>query len=200
MVVADQTAVDDEGGTGAVGAVVGGEEEGKTGDLIRRSHATERDVSKQSVELRLVGHEVGVDGGGDGAGSDVVDGDVVGTQFDRKIAHEHANGSLRGAVGGEVGEDHVLMDGTDVDDATGEFGGDQALDEGLSEKECALEIDVKDGVVVFFGDFPEGGFDLDAGVVDENVGSAELGVALVDEPLGVGEDGDVSLDGDGLAA
>ena len=74
------------------------------------------------------------------------------------------------------------------------------LDEGLGEEEGALEIDVEDGVVVGFGDLPEGGFDLDAGVVDEDVAAAELLVGLVDEALGVGEVGDVGLDGDGFAA
>src|SRR5580698_397805 len=123
MVVADETAVDDEGGTGAVGAVFGGEEEGKARNLFRRGHAPEGDVGEQSIELGLVGHEAGVDRGGDGAGSDVVDGDVVGTQLDSEIAHEHANGSLGGAVGGEVGKDHVFMDRADVDDAAGKFGG-----------------------------------------------------------------------------
>ena len=67
-----------------------------------------------------------VDGGGDGSGGDVVDGDVVGAELDGEVAHDHAHGSLGGAVGGEVGEDHVLVDGADVDDAAGLFGGDEA--------------------------------------------------------------------------
>jgi len=64
------------------------------------------------------------------------------------------------------------VDGGDVDDAAGEFGVAEAADEGLGEEEGALEIDVEDGVVVCFGDVPEGGFLLDAGVVDENVAAA----------------------------
>ncbi len=99
-----------------------------------------------------------------------------------------------------MGEDHVFVDGADVDDAAGLFGGDEAFDEGLREEECALEVDVEDGVVGSFGDLPEGRFDLDAGVVDEDVGAAELSIGFIDEALGVGEDGDVGLDGDGFAA
>ena len=75
-----------------------------------------------------------------------------------------------------------------------------AADEGLGEEEGAFEVDVEDGVVVLLGDVPEGGFDLDAGVVDEDVAAAELLVGLVDEVLRVGEDGDVGLDEDGFAA
>jgi hypothetical protein len=40
------------------------------------------------------------------------------------------------------------------------------------KEEGSLEVDVEDGVVVLFGDVPEGGFDLDAGVVDEDVAAA----------------------------
>ena len=41
---------------------------------------------------------------------------------------------------------------------------------------------------------------FDAGVVDEDVTSAELLPGLLDEVLDVGGDGDVGLDGDGLAS
>ena len=141
---------------------------------------------------------LGVDGGGDGAGSDVVDGDAERAELDGEVAHEHAHAALGRAVGGEVGEDHVLVDGADVDDAAGLFGVAQAADEGLGEEEGALEVDVEDGVVVLLGDVPEVGADLDAGVVDEDVAAAELLVGLVDQVLGVGDVGDVALDDDGL--
>ena len=154
---------------------------------------------KKGVELGLVVHQLGVDGGGDGTGGDVVDGDVEWAEFDGEVAHEHAHAALGGAVGGEMGEDHVLVDGGDVDDAAGLFGVAKAADEGLGEEEGALEVDVEDGVVVGFGDVPEVGALLDAGVVDEDVAAAELCVGLVDEVLRVGEVGDVGLDEDGFA-
>ncbi len=71
-----------------------------------------------------------------------------------------------------MGEDHVLVDGADVDDAAGLFGVAEAADEGLGEEEGALEVDVEDGVVVLLGDVPEVGALLDAGVVDEDVAAA----------------------------
>jgi hypothetical protein len=48
------------------------------------------------------------------------------------------------------------VDGADVDDAAVEVGVAEAADEGLSEEEGALEVDVEDGVVVLFGDVTEG--------------------------------------------
>jgi hypothetical protein len=92
------------------------------------------------------------------------------------------------------------VDGADVDDAAGKLGIAEAANEGLGEEEGALEVDVEDGVVVLLGDLPEGGFDLDAGVVDQDVAAAELLVGLIDEVLGVREDGDVGLNEDGFAS
>ena len=76
----------------------------------------------------------------------------------------------------------------------------ELADEGLGEKERALEIDVHDLVEVLLGDVPEVGSDFDAGVVDEDVAAAVLGVGLVDKGLGLGNFGDVGLEDDGLAA
>ena len=157
VVVADEAAVDDVGGAGDVGGFVGGEEGDEAGDLFGLAHAAERDVGEEGVELGLVVEQLGVDGGDDGAGGDVVDGDAERAEFDGEVAHEHAHAALGGAVGGEVGEDHVLVDGGDVDDAAGLFGVAEAADEGLGEEEGALEVDVEDGVVVGFGDVPEVG-------------------------------------------
>ena len=58
VVVADEAAIDEVGGSGDVGAFGGGEEGGDTGDFFRLSDAAERNVSEQGVELRLVGHEI----------------------------------------------------------------------------------------------------------------------------------------------
>ena len=69
-------------------------------------------------------------------------------------------------------EDHVLVDGADVDDSAGLFGVAKPADEGLGDEERALEIDVEDGVIVGLGDVPEVGAFLDAGVVDEDVATA----------------------------
>ena len=47
MVVADEASVDDVGGAGAVGSVVGGEEEGDAGDLFWGAEAAEGDVGER---------------------------------------------------------------------------------------------------------------------------------------------------------
>ena len=148
----------------------------------------------------MIGEQAGVDGRVDGAGSDVVAGDAEGAELDGEVTHEHAQAALGGAVAGEVGEDHILVHGGNIDDAAGFFGVAQPADEGLGEKEGALEIDVEHGVVVLFGDVPEGGALFDAGVVDEDVAAAQLLPGLIDEVLGVGHLGDVGLDEDGLVA
>ena len=92
------------------------------------------------------------------------------------------------------------MHGGDVDDAAGLLGVAQLADEGLGEKERALQVHVEDGIVVLLGDVPESGALLDAGVVDEDVAAAELLPRLVNEVLGVSKNRDVGPDHDGFAA
>ena len=94
MVVADEAAVEDVGGPGRVGAVVGGEEEGEAGDFFGGAHAAERDVGEERVELGFVVHHLGVDGSGDGAGGDVVDSDAEGAELDGEVSHEHSHAAL----------------------------------------------------------------------------------------------------------
>ena len=74
------------------------------------------------------------------ARGDVVDGDAEGAELDSEVAHEHAERAFGGAVGGEIGEDEVLVDGGDVDDTAGELGVAEAADEGLGEEEGTLRF------------------------------------------------------------
>ena len=141
-----------------------------------------------------------VDGGDDGAGSDVVDGDAEGAELDGEIMHHHAHAALAAAVGGEAGEGHVFVDGADINDAAWFFGVAETADEGLSEEVGAAEIDGHLAVVVLFFGIPEVGADFEARVIDEDVGGAELGPGGVDELAEVVHFGDVGLDDDGLAA
>ncbi len=107
---------------------------------------------------------------------------------------------LAGAVAGEVGEDHVLVDGGDVDDAAGLFGCGEAPADGLGEEERGLQVGVEDEIVVGFGGFEEGCVLFYAGVVDEDVATAELGVGRVDHVLYLVGLGDVGLEDDAFAA
>ncbi len=62
----------------------------------------------------------------------------------------------------------------------------ELLAEALGEEESGLEVGVEDEVVVGFGGLEEGRVALDAGVVDEDVAAAELGVGLLDHVLDLG--------------
>ena len=53
MIVADEAAVDDVGGAGAVGAVVGGEEEGYAGDVFGGAEAAEGMLARRALSSDL---------------------------------------------------------------------------------------------------------------------------------------------------
>ena len=135
-----------------------------------------------------------------GAGGYVVDGDADGAELHGEIAHEHAHAALGRAVAGEIREDHVLVDGRNVDDAARLFGVYELLTKALGEEEAGFEVGVEDEIVVGLGGLKEGRVALDAGVVDEDVAAAELSVGLFDEVLDVGGLGDVGLEDDAFAA
>src|SRR5438270_319755 len=79
------------------------------------------------VELLLMVEQALVDGRNDGAWSDVVDRDVMRAEFDGEVAHQHSERAFARRVAVEVREDHVLVDGGDVDDAAGLLGVNEAL-------------------------------------------------------------------------
>lgn len=141
VVIAHEAAVDEQRGAGYIGCVVGGEEGDPAGDVRGSAEAAERDVLEERVEFGFVFEERFIDRRGDGAGCDVVDGDAEGAEFDGEVAHHHAHAAFAAAVGGEAGEGHVFVDGTDVDDAAWLFGVAQAADEGLGEEERSTKID-----------------------------------------------------------
>lgn len=194
VVIAHEAAVDEQRGAGYVGCVVGGEEGDQAGDVFRRAEATEGDIPQECVEFGFVFEKRFVNGGGNGAGGDVVDGDAEGTEFDGEVAHHHSEAAFAAAVGGEAGEGHVLVDGADVDDAAGLLGVVETADEGLGEEEGSAEIDGHDFVVLVFGGVPEVGAFLHASVVDEDVGRTETVPCGVDEVAYVVHFGDVGLD------
>ena len=75
----------------------------------------------------------------------------------------------------------------------------RCFDGGLRGEQKAEDVDVEDLVELLFGDGLDGGELVDAGVVDENVETAEVLDGRVDDALGFGGLGDVAADGDGLA-
>jgi hypothetical protein len=74
------------------------------------------------------------------------------------------------------------------------------FDERLSHEKQAAQIHIQYEIVVRFGYVPKTGAAFDAGIVDQNIDFAELEDGLFDEPLAIGEFGDVSLDGNGFRA
>src|SRR5438874_13274042 len=74
------------------------------------------------------------------------------------------------------------------------------LHEGLRDKERAFQVDVQHGVVILLADVPKFLMLFDAGVVDENIDTAEARDAFVDKALAVREFGDIALEGNAFAS
>src|SRR5579864_6051080 len=97
-------------------------------------------------------------------------------------------------------EGKLFVDRADIDDFAAGFGLHAMTDESLGEEEEALEINVEDRVKIGFGDIPEIGAALEAGVVDEDVQLAELRDGFGDEALAIFDLANVTLDGGGPTA
>jgi len=133
--------------------------------------------------------------GSTGGGRDTWKRPVMG-----KIADEHFDAALAGAIGSEVRKGQLFVHGADVDDLAAGLGLHALLYKCLGNKKRALEIYIEDRVVVLLGDVPEIGALLDAGIVDEDVAAAG---ALLDLPLQAGDAlriADVAADGLRFAA
>src|SRR3984957_9641028 len=119
VVVARQTTVYIVGCSGHIACLVRRQPGRERGYILRRAQTIERNLFKQCVDLWFVVEQGLVHRRGDGAGSYVVDGDSQMAQFNREIAHQHAQASLAGTVGRKAGKGYVFGDGTDIDDTAG---------------------------------------------------------------------------------
>ena len=189
------TAIDGEDDAGDPVGI--GEVEGGVGDVVGGAVSAEGLVVVEVLKL-LVG-ELAVEVGGDDAGGDGIDADVVGGEFDGEIPGQRGDTTLggHGGAGGEGGDAVVGEDGTDVDDGAVAMGSHVA-DGGLGEQVGAAEV--TEVGVEFMGGVVGEGFGCEgAGVVDEKVESAEAIDGVLDQLVGCLIAGDIGRgDGDSV--
>lgn len=116
--------------------------------------------------------------GGEEAGDEDVDPDVVGGPLAGEIFGEVVHGRLAGGVGEDAGEGDDAGHGAEVDDGAAFASLNEVAAENLAAEEDALVIDGEDAVALLLGDVEDGGGGVDAGSVDDDV-----------HPAGAGEDG-----------
>ena len=131
--------------------------------------------------------------GGDGAGEDGVDADVVGAELVGEGAGESDDGGLGGDVEGQAGGGDEPGDGTHVDDGAA-AGGAHGGDDGLDGEEEGAEVGGDGAVPGLGGDFFDGVALVVGGVVDEDVDGGVGGEDLIDGGLEGGEVGEVAVD------
>ncbi len=154
-------------GENLAGNEVGGgsEEQDGLGDIVGGAVALHRCAPRELLELRV---DFAVD---DHAGGDAVDADFRSPGFGHG-AGEHVEGGFRGAVVGMGGPGMEAAERADVDDAS--VGGFEVRVRGLGDEERGAGIGFKHPVPLLDGDaFEGGGFEV-AGIVDEDVETAEL--------------------------
>ena len=98
LVIPEESAIDDDGGTGDVVGIRGGEEEDGSGNVARLAKAAQGDIGEKGGEFVLVVEKLGVDGGLDGARGDVIDGDIEWGELDGEVAAEHLEAAFAGAI------------------------------------------------------------------------------------------------------
>src|SRR5712692_6016424 len=150
------------------------QEGSKTGDIVRFPQPRERNLCKQGAEFLRIVEQLGVNRRFDGTRCNRVDSDAELTKFHAQVTCQHFESAFTRAVGREVGERLLFVDGADVDDLAGSFGLKEMPDHLLCGEEDALEVDVENAIIVFFGHFPKRRVSFDAGVVHENVEPAEM--------------------------
>ena len=186
-------AVDEDVLTVDVAGPVGGEEQDDVGDVGRRAEPAER-------HLRLTGfpgRRVGVDRlghpGVDQARRHGVDADAEAAPLQGHLGGQQSDRGLRRSVGAGVRTGGDAVHRRHVDDRPGTSGLDPSAGSGPSDDERADEVDVDDGAEVVDVEIDERTEANDAGVVDDDVGRAELVEHGVDRRL-VGDRGVEGLD------
>ncbi len=135
--------------------------------------------------------------GGEEAGDEGVDADVLVGPFAGEVACEVMDGGFGGGVGEDAGERIESGDGAEVDDGCGAGFIDEVLAEDLAGAEDGGEVGVDDALVFVFGDVEERSGGVGAGAVDEDVdlaGALEDGFEEVVERFARGD-----IDGDEVA-
>ena len=121
-------------------------------------------------------------------------------EFLRRGCSVHQDASLGGVVMAVPGRRAFSFDGGDIDDGAPIPLGDHLPGSGLGAEEGAAQIVVDDQVPLLFGHVDEGAKGLEAGIVNQDVKTAEMADCFFDEVGGAFLCTDVGRDRDGRAA
>ena len=168
-------------------------------ELVGAAEAALRDARAQ-LFAGLGGEEVAVQLGLHVAGGERVDANPVARQLERHRPGQMHHPGLRCAVRRNGASDALAGDRGDVDDSAAALGGDQAARAFLRHQPGALQVGVEDAVPVGLGLLEQRPRHRHAGVVDDHVGDAALGLDLVEAGLDAGQVGDVEAQRPGAAA
>ena len=188
-------AIDHEHLAGDVAGVIGGEEEGRIGDILGLAEVGQRDAGEQGLAGLFgdgIGHVRGDEAGGDGIHCHLAAGNFLG--------HGLGEADDAGLGGGVVALAYVAghaYDGGDVDDAAGGALHEGAL-QGFHKEEHALEVGGEHGVPVAFLHAHEQAVLGDAGVIHQNIDGGVLSLDFLDADFYGGGIGHIA--GESLAA
>ena len=193
-------AIDGEHRAGDVVAGGGAQVERCAGEVLRLAPAGGGDALEDLAVAGLVGLQGFGVGGGEVAGGDGVDLNVLRRPLVGESLGELRDAAFAGGVRRDSDASLKAEQAGDVHDLSGRIARDDISGEELAELEDAGEVDLQDLLPA-----GEGGVDgcvaVDgAGVVDEDVDVAEAGVGGGEELLGAGGGGEVSLEGSGFGA
>src|SRR5579859_3831116 len=108
-----------------------------------------------------------------GTWSDVVDGDIVGSQLLADGAGHHTQASFGAAVRRVIGHGQVFVDRRDIDDTSSGLALDHLASCGLRAEKGSLQVNIEDTIPVLFGDIQKWAVNLHAGVVDHDIQPVE---------------------------
>lgn len=184
-----EAAVHDHFGAGDEGAgFVGGEQQGGTDEFVRISEARGRGLAEDVEHAGFIEH-LAVLLGGEEAGDEGVDPDVLVRPLAGEVAGEIVDRGLGKRVGEDAGQRIQAGDRSEIDDRCGARFLDEVLSEDLAGAENGGEIGVDDALVFLFRDVEKRGGGIGARAIDQDVhlaGAVEHGVQQVLEGLARG--------------
>src|SRR6266481_2264312 len=163
------------------------------GNVFRFSKPSKRNISKQLFELDRIIQKFRVDWGFDSARRNRVDRDSAGGKFNRQVSRQHLDSPFACAIGSKMRERQFFVHRADIDDFPGTLCLPKMANHGLRDKKHSLQVDVQDGVEVFFRHIPEVRSFLQTRVIDEDIDLSKSRDGLFDESLSVRDLSDIGL-------
>src|ERR1700688_3752936 len=138
LIIPEQSAINEYCSAGDVAGFVRGQKNRDGGYVARLPEALEWNIFEQSLQLYRVVQQRLVDRCFDRAGRNGIYGDAQWRQLNRKVARQHFDAALAGAVGGEMRKGQLFVNGTQINYFTAGLGLHLMFDECLGDEEQAF--------------------------------------------------------------